>query len=104
MVISTARCRRYGALVVAPLRSWSEDATSPDGRTWRVTVSVPYFDSTVAPENAEHRVAVAPQRGLQRQAWTQLIVGEQAAEALLEHVVAALTSGWLPEHDPLPEP
>jgi hypothetical protein len=64
---------------------------------------VPYFDSTVAPEKAEHVVAVSYGRGPTRPVWTQRITGEHTADDLVARLIAALASGWHPEHDPLPK-
>lgn len=81
----------------APLRSWSQDATGPDGRRWSVVVSVPYLDSVVDPEHAEHVVVARPARGLLRRTrYETRVAGEAAAEAVVATLLREIEAGRVP--------
>lgn len=83
--------------VPAPLRSWTDAATGPDGRRWSVVVSVPYGDNTLDAGEAEHHIAVRPSQGVRRPAlYTHRVKGEAAADSLVAVLRDAIATGWRP--------
>lgn len=82
----------------APLRSWTEDATGPDGRRWSLVVSVPYGDSALDAGEAEHHVGVRANKGLRRPTlYAERVKGQAAADSLVAVLRHSIAVGWRPD-------